>query len=208
MIEISEILDVKQHLQGLKAVIFDLDDTLYGEKEYVRSGYCAVAKELPMIDHAETRLWEAFQAGKPAIDTVLLDAGIEDDALKKKCLSTYRYQIPQIHFYPGVPEMLEDMTKMGYFLGIITDGRPEGQRAKIAALGLERYVDHIIITDDLGGPEFRKPCEKAFCMMQEVAKVPFAEMCYVGDNTRKDFIAPNALGMQTIWFRNSDGLYQ
>ena len=39
MLEISDILEVRKHIEGLKAVIFDLDDTLYSEKEYVRSGY-------------------------------------------------------------------------------------------------------------------------------------------------------------------------
>ena len=37
MIEISNILEVQDHINGLKAVIFDMDDTLYGEKEYVKA---------------------------------------------------------------------------------------------------------------------------------------------------------------------------
>ena len=32
-------------------------------------------------------------------------------------------------------------------------------------------------------------------------------MCYIGDNIHKDFIAPEMLGMEWIWFRNPDGLY-
>ncbi len=44
MIQINKITEVQNYLDGLEAVIFDLDDTLYGEKEYVRSGYREVAK--------------------------------------------------------------------------------------------------------------------------------------------------------------------
>lgn len=65
MIQISEITEVQNYLDGLEAVIFDLDDTLYSEKEYVRSGYREVAKVLPQIQNAEEKLWsflnKAFQ---------------------------------------------------------------------------------------------------------------------------------------------------
>ena len=50
MIVIEQILDCESHLENIDAVIFDLDDTLYGEKEYVRSGYQAVAAGFPQVD--------------------------------------------------------------------------------------------------------------------------------------------------------------
>ena len=103
--------------------------------------------------------------------------------------------------------MLEEFRNHGLKLGIITDGRPEGQRAKLQVLGLEPMVDEIIVTDEFGGPEFRKPNSKAFQVMREKLDVSYDEMCYVGDNTKKDFIAPEQLGMRSIWFKNSDGLY-
>ena len=34
-----------------------------------------------------------------------------------------------------------------------------------------------------------------------------SQMVYVGDNTDKDFQAPRQLGMQQVWFRNTEGLY-
>ncbi len=207
MIEITNITDVMQHLDGLKAIIFDLDDTLYGEKEYVRSGYHAVAKLLPQVEDAERKLWMAFENKKSAIDEVLISEGIYTEELKKQCLETYRYHQPDIHFYAGVVDMLMELRKRGYLLGIITDGRPEGQRAKIKALDMEKYIDHIIVTDELGGIQYRKPNEKAFVLMKERIGVEYAEMCYVGDNTKKDFVAPEKLGMKSIRFRNADGLY-
>ncbi len=207
MIEIQSITDLMQHLDGLKAVIFDLDDTLYGEKEYVKSGYKAVADILPEIEDAASKLWKAFEEKKSAIDELLLSEGIYSDELKQKCLEVYRHHQPNIHLYDGVAEMLTQLRKQGILLGIITDGRPEGQRSKIKGLDLERYVDYIIVTDELGGIEYRKPHKKAFVLMKEQLGVEYSEMCYVGDNIRKDFIAPEKLGMKSIWFRNTDGLY-
>ncbi len=207
MIEIQRVTDVMQHLVGLKAVIFDLDDTLYGEKEYVRSGYHAVAKLLSQVEKVEQKLWEAFERKKSAIDEVLISEGIYTEELKQRCLEIYRYHHPNIHPYDGVIQMLAELREKGYLLGIITDGRSEGQRAKIEALGIERYIDHIIITDELGGIEYRKPNERAFVLMKNALDCEYEQLCYVGDNCRKDFIAPDHLGMKPIWFRNSDGLY-
>ncbi len=207
MVEIETVTDVRMHLNGLKAIIFDLDDTLYGEKEYVRSGYRAVAELLPEVSDCETKLWKAFEEGKSAMDEVLKNEGIYTDERKQTCLKTYRFHQPQIHFYDGVAEMLAGLREAGYQLGVITDGRPEGQRAKIAALGLESLVDRIIITDELGGVEYRKPNPAAFVRMSELLGVECSEMCYVGDNIRKDFIAPEQLGMRCVWVRNEDGLY-
>lgn len=207
MIEISRVTEVNQYIAGLKAIIFDLDDTLYGEKKYVRSGYHAVAGILPQVVDCEGKLWRAFEEGKSAFDEVLKNEGIYTDELKQKCLQTYRFQVPEIHLYDGVADMLVQLRAVGYKLGIITDGRPEGQKAKIEALGIEKYVDYIIITDEIGGIEYRKPNDTAFRMMKENLDVEYSEMCYVGDNIKKDFIAPEKLGMRCIWFRNKDGLY-
>ena len=207
MIEIYNVLEVKSHIEGLKAIIFDMDDTLYGEKEYVRSGYQQIAKVLPQVEHAAEKLWRLFEEKKPAIDMLLSEEGIDSDELKQLCLKTYRFQEPEIHLYPGVKELLAELKEQGYLLGVITDGRPEGQRAKIKALGLEKLVDHLIVTDEFGGAEFRKPNPLAFETMKEKMGVEYSQMCYVGDNIKKDFIAPENLGMRCIWFKNNDGLY-
>lgn len=208
MIEINEITDVMSYIDGLFAVVFDLDDTLYSEKEYVRSGYKEVARILPQVADAEEKLWSSFEEKKPAIDTVLKEADIYSDELKERCLSAYRNHEPDIHLYVGVADMLKEIRKKGLGIGIITDGRPDGQKRKINALGLERMVDVIIITDELGGLEYRKPCGKAFHLMRDmIGNGGYSAMCYVGDNIKKDFIAPEEFGMRCIWFRNKNGLY-
>lgn len=207
MLEISDILEVRKHIEGLKAVIFDLDDTLYSEKEYVRSGYGKIAKVIPQVEDAAEKLWTLFEEKKPAIDELLKKEKIDSEEVKQACLHAYRYQIPDIHLYEGVAKMLKEFRASGLKLGIITDGRPEGQRAKLQVLSLETLVDEIIVTDEFGGAEFRKPNPIAFETMKERLGVEYAEMCYVGDNTKKDFIAPDQLGMRSIWFKNVDGLY-
>lgn len=206
MIIIDNILDVAQYLDNIDAVIFDLDDTLYSEKEYVKSGYKAIAKEFIEIANMSQKLWNAFLNSKNAIDYVLKQEGLLTEGNKNKALEIYRNHIPDIHLYEGIEEMLIELNKTKK-IGLITDGRPMGQRNKIKALNLEKYIKEIIVTDELGGVEFRKPNAKAFELMQERLKISLEKMVYIGDNINKDFIAPEKLGMQTIYFRNVDGLY-
>ena len=185
----------------IKGVIFDLDDTLYSEKDYVRSGYKAVSDYLG--GGYEEKLWSFFEAGKPAIDELLKELGREEE--KETTLCVYRYHKPDIHPYPGVTEMIANLKDKGIKVGIITDGRPDGQRNKLEALGLE--VNDVIITDELGGTQFRKPCDIAFRIMMTRWRLNPADIIYVGDNPAKDFQAPQQLGMRSIFFKNDSGLY-
>lgn len=203
---ITNILECENLLDGVDVVVFDLDDTLCSEKDYVRSGYQAVARMFPQVEHMAQKLWAAFEQRLPAIDVVLAAEGLDAPENKADALLAYRTQQPEIAPYPGVRELLVRLKKSKK-LGLITDGRPGGQRAKLQALGIENLFDKIIITDELGGVEWRKPNPEAFRLMSQALEVPFDRMVYIGDNASKDFAAPEKLGMQVIWFKNSDGLY-
>jgi len=186
----------------IRGVIFDLDDTLYSEKEYVKSGYKAVSDFLG--GDYEEQLWNYFESGKLALDVLLEELGRQSE--KEVVLNIYRSHKPSIHLYDGVPELIKELRNKGIKIGIITDGRPEGQRNKIEALGID--VDDIIITDELGGTQFRKPCDVSFRMMATRWRLNLADIVYVGDNPAKDFQAPKQLGIKTVWFNNPDGLYR
>lgn len=204
MISITCILDVEKYLNNIDVVIFDLDDTLYSEIDYVKSGFKEIAKCYPQIFGLYDKLYDAFKRGFKPIDYVVekLDLIYEKD----NWLNIYRTHIPTISLYDGVGEMLARLSK-NKKIAIITDGRPEGQRNKICALKLNEKVDDIIITDELGGISFRKPCTRAFEILKAKYNSEYSKMVYIGDNYTKDFIAPRKLGMQSIFFNNKEGLY-
>lgn len=193
--------DIKQPIKG---VIFDLDDTLYNEKQYIKSGFKAVADYLDRFD-AFSRLCFWFENGKPPIDTYLNEIGLIEQ--KDKCLRIYREHIPDISFNNGAVELITELKNRNIKIGVITDGRPSGQRNKIMSLGLNEIVDDIIITDELGGEQFRKPCDISFRIMQRKWKIPFEQIVYIGDNIHKDFHAPNQLGMRSLLVNNPEALY-
>lgn len=205
--KVMRLADIFEYIGEYEGVIFDLDDTLYLESDYVRSGYREIAKVLNTVPQAEKRLWNYFKGGKNAIDCLLKDEGIYSEELKQRCLQAYRFHKPAITLTREVKEILEKIKSDKAYLGIITDGRPEGQRAKIKALGLETYTTDIIVTDELGGVRYRKPCPLAFERMRQKWKIPYSKMVYIGDNPRKDFTAPEKLGMGAVWFWNAGGLY-
>lgn len=119
-----------------------------------------------------------------------------------------RYKKPDIHLYLGVIDLLKELKTKDIKIGIITDGRPKGQRAKLSALHLHPFIDNFIITDKLGGSQFRKPCVISFRIILTLWRLNPEDVIYVGDNAEKDFQAPQQLGMRSLWFRNEDGLYQ
>lgn len=191
-------------MSTIKGIVFDLDDTLYPEKQYVKSGFKTVAEFLGREDAAE-QLWKYFLKGQPAIDTYLKSQNLLDK--KNECLKVYREHMPNIQLYSGVLELISKLSNKGIKIGIITDGRVQGQKNKVIALGLDKLIEDIIITDELGGEQFRKPNDIAFRIMQCRWRIPFEQMVYVGDNLSKDFQAPNQLGMQSIYVANKEGIY-
>lgn len=196
---------------SIKAVVFDLDDTLYPEIDYVKSGFCAVGEEMQKrfgVQDAARRLNEYFAADRRDVyGRVLRDYGVaftEGDIAD--LIRVYRTHIPKLSLSTEVRETLLALREQGYKLGIVTDGRPFQQRAKIQALGLKELVDTIVITDELGGAEYRKPHPKAFEILCGEFGVKAEETVYVGDNPQKDFAVKKFLPMTTVMVKG--GLYR
>lgn len=194
MIEITNILDAEKYIDNFDVIIFDLDDTLYSEIDYVKSGFKFIS------DGKYDELINSFNKGKKAIDVVF-------PSDKESKLRQYREHFPSISLYPGVKDMLLRIRQKKKKIGLITDGRPEGQRNKIKSLEIEDLFDYIIITDELGGIEYRKPCPLSFQKMKERFDIDYSRMVYIGDNINKDSISPKKLNMSFIYFNNSEGLY-
>ena len=208
MQEIQSITEAGRFGASYRGFIFDLDDTLYNEKDYVRSGYHAVAVHFRQDASFEKMLWDAFLEGKSAFNHVLPEVGMGSEEMIREAVAVYREHDPELSLAEDVRDMLLDLMK-SHKVGIITDGRPEGQKKKIRALGLDRIIEpeDIVITDLLGGIEYRKPNPKAYQLLQQRWNTEYSEMVYIGDNPAKDFLAPEALGMGSIRLMNKEGLY-
>ena len=212
IVEIHDFKDLYHLDEGIGSVIFDLDDTLYSEKDYVRSSFRVVERMLPEVNNIFNKLCAALEKGQPPLETVLKDAGMYSDELLLKCREAIRDHKPEISLYEGVKELFFELHTQKRSIGILIDGTPKVQRAKIEALGLDKMADEILITDELAGHgnvmEFRKPNDLPFLIMRKRLEIPCRNMAFVGDDIEKDFIAPKALGMECYWKKNEDGLYE
>lgn len=195
----------------IKSIVFDLDDTLYPEMDYVNSGFSVVANDAKKrfgIENGEKVLISLFNENSACVFNRFASANGLNDDVANSFIELYRNHIPNIRISDENKNLLTELREKGYKLGIITDGRPQGQRNKILALGLNNLVDKIIITDELGGSEYRKPNPKAFEIMCDEFRIQPNEMVYVGDNPNKDFAVKKILPITTVWLTSGNfGLY-
>ena len=182
--------------QKSRVVVFDLDDTLYKEQDYLLSAYREIASLVETrygapksIGDQMLRWWqEGKNVFRLLIETYTLDLTLDD------LLTVYRSHIPAIWLDEDIRLLLERLHRHAV-LGLISDGRSVTQRHKIEALGLTAYIDEkdILISEETG---FEKPSEEPY--MQMMASYPSCTYYYIGDNPAKDFVAPNRLGWNTV----------
>ena len=180
-----------------KVVCFDLDDTLYKEIDFVESGFRLIVESEKRPDLLPKMMgWR--ERGEDVFFN--LNKAIGKETSKSEYLKIYRFHIPKITLSEGVEETLNQLKGREVILGLITDGRSETQRNKIKALGLDRWFDNdnVIISEEFGS---EKTDERNF--RYYLNKYPGAEYTYVGDNPKKDFIAPNQLGWGTIMLKDN-----
>ena len=189
----------------ITTVVFDLDDTLYDEIEYCKSGFRAVADflaELPEAPPAERifgALWKQFTAGDrtKTFNAALNELDISyDDKRIGELVNVYRNHIPKI----TLPEDSRDvLCELGakYTLALLTDGFLPAQKLKVQSLGIEKYFKCIVYTEQLGR-EFWKPSPAGFEKIMQTSEARPENMVYIADNEKKDFIAPNKLGFLTV----------
>ncbi|HEU4960640.1 MAG TPA: HAD family hydrolase [Sphingomonas sp.] len=171
-----------------RTVVFDLDDTLFAERDYVRSGMAAVAALVEQLNGEACPL-DTLPEADP-LDAIRRRAGLPETALEA-LLWTYRLHRPTITLRPGAAAAIAGCRRRGEAVAVLTDGRAVTQRLKLAALGLD--LDGIFISEELGAT---KPSDIGFGAVERA--LPAASYVYVADNPEKDFLAPNARGWWTI----------
>jgi putative hydrolase of the HAD superfamily len=180
--------------------VFDLDDTLYPYRAFVRSGFRAVSRHL------------ADERGLPAPGVLRVlrqalagpECGRELQALCTRfslgpgslpsLVGVMREHTPTLRLPDGARRTLSALA--GWRIGILTNGDPRIQRRKVAALGLERLVDHVVYASEV--VEGGKPSPRAFEAVLERLHVKPARSVFVGDDLDADIAGAAGVGMKTI----------
>ena len=188
----------------VKVVVFDLDDTLISEKEYIKSGYRHIAEVIGQRfninkDQVYIDLFQLFRESPHNVFNRLYEKyHIEySKEMIIDLVNEYRGHFPDVQYYDDVMQCLNELKVLGIKIGIITDGYAQAQRQKLKAVEADMYFDEIIVTDELGR-DYWKPHPKEFDIIKERFGVCFDEMIYVGDNPGKDFYISTIYPIKTV----------
>ncbi|MCW4048012.1 MAG: HAD-IA family hydrolase [Candidatus Bathyarchaeota archaeon] len=189
----------------VRAVIFDLDNVLYDEQEYIKAAYRNVAIFLSerccfREEQIYQKLLDDFQKKTSLyphlFDDLLTDLGL-DKQLISDVLKIFSNATVNLELYPGAENLLNELKQQKIRLGLVTNGNVETQRNKVRLLGIEKYFDTILYARELGR-ENEKPDPEVYRIALQALKANPEEAICVGDNPHTDFIGAKKIGIRTV----------
>ncbi len=182
-------MDIK--INSSTVIVFDLDDTLYNEIEYLKSAYKEIAMKLegnywmPLY----ARIFSLYRSNENVFEFLSKTYEIS----VKDLIDLYRNHKPNISLFDNVLTIIEQIKAKKGKVCIITDGRKTTQLNKITSLNLSNVINEVVISEEIGT---EKPCQENYLAIEK--KFKDCNYYYIADNLKKDFIAPNKLGWNTI----------
>jgi putative hydrolase of the HAD superfamily len=188
-----------------RAVIFDLDDTLYPERRFVLSGFAAVAAEAERLYGIPRG--EAFGVLRRSLGRGRRGQALQDLAGRfllpadsvRWLRSFFRGHDPRLRL-PMVSAKVVLELRRDWKVGILTNGTPDVQARKVAALGLAGRVDHVVYAMHTGPG---KPDAAAFDTVLGRLEASASESVFVGDDPVCDIEGARRMGLKTVRVRGN-----
>ena len=195
-----------------RVIVFDLDDTLFSEHDYVKSGFQAVSvylKDQYEIQNFFSVAWKLFKSGVrgDVFNRALTELGMGSEAtLISTLVNVYREHDPDIKLFA------DGVWALNYFsdqvpLALISDGYLVAQQKKAEALGVAKFFKEMYFTDQWGR-EYWKPSSFVFEKVESRFGVSGEDCVYIADNPKKDFISPNKMGWLSVRVKRKGSEYQ
>ena len=206
-------------MHNIRAVLFDLDDTLHDDtyayttaaqevaaEVAAEHGIDALALKKAYIAEAEgfwhrltpkelkTKLsqWRANMWSN-----ALRSVGLDDARLAERSASNYHvYRKKYYALFPGALDLLRELKERGIKLALLTNGVSETHREKITLLQIAEYFDAIFLADEVG---MVKPDPLLFAHACTKLQTSPSESAMVGDRYERDIAGAMAAGLFTIW---------
>lgn len=187
----------------LRCVLFDLDETLYPERRFLLSGCRAVAVALESVRGVPRRESFTFMQywirrhGRAHVLQALCRHYVLPRTWVEDMVAIIRRHQPDIRLPSASVDVLESLRAANLRIGVVTNGAPDVQRRKVAALGLAPLVDAVIYGEEHapGG----KPHPAVFARALLRLQVPAAATAFVGDHPVNDVWGAASAGLQTVW---------
>jgi putative hydrolase of the HAD superfamily len=197
-------------MADLRAVTIDLDDTLFPQSAWLAGAWAAVAAAAApygVPDLLPALLAVAAEGSDKGaiIDRALAAVGVDGSEYVFALVAAFStWAPPSLDLYPGARDALVRLRSAGLTLAVITDGNPVIQRSKLRALGLFELVDHVVISDEIGGRATRKPSPAPFLRALELCGCSATQAVHIGDRPAKDVVGAAVVGMRAIRVRTGE----
>ncbi len=189
----------------IKAIIFDLDDTLYdcsgtlvlkgkklAAKIISKTIKCSEEEALKLQMEIEGRLGpKADIAGE--ISSLY---NLQEDFCKEITNTINTLEVDGAVLFPDTMDSINELKRLGYKLFLVTFGKRKMQKKKINTLGLERAFDEIVITEN---PQGKEKCFRE--IITKYGLEPEQVLC-VGDKIKDEIEVGRKLGMSTALMKH------
>jgi putative hydrolase of the HAD superfamily len=183
-----------------RALVFDLDDTLYPERRFALSGFAAVAEYMSGrygIErcHVFQTLTQSLRRGTRESAFQAVTSAFNVPAIAASDMTqVYREHVPALRLPAVSRQVLED-ARHSWRVGVLTNGLPAIQRRKVRALGVDDLVDVVVYAQETGGG---KPAETAFRAVCEALGIPATRAVMAGDDPWCDIDGGRRAGLRVI----------
>ncbi len=209
------MLDVSK----IKAVFFDVDDTLYDQMETFRQAVQASAmptEDLPtevffkQLRHHSDVLWSDYKSGALSLEKMrmlrimnacnALNTSIsEEQALHFQ--ACYEEAQAELKMHPEAMPFIRTLLNRGITVGLLTNGPVDHQMKKLKQFQLPQLLpEHLIFISDALG--IAKPDVNVFYHINKVSGVSAEACCYIGDSWENDIASSTEAGWQSIWINH------
>tara|TARA_B110000503_G_scaffold125485_1_gene193103 strand:+ start:8049 stop:8768 length:720 start_codon:yes stop_codon:yes gene_type:complete len=199
-----------------KAVIFDLDDTLYSYElchdlalkkvQFKLKNEFGVSENKFIQLYSQANKEVKYNLGRVSsshnkflyFKNILEKIGFKPYVYSALAIEELYWQtfFDNIEPFKGLKELFETLRLLNIKSGIITNFSAYHQFKKVVYLGIEDYIDHIISSEELG---CEKPQPKLFKDMIEILDVSFGEIWMVGNSVKEDIEpAKETIGAKTF----------
>ncbi|WP_328990775.1 HAD family hydrolase [Kribbella sp. NBC_01245] len=204
----------------MKAVIFDLDDTLFDHTRSITLGVFQWLEELQVVA-TDNHIAEWFAIEKVNFNSWLAGEVSHQEQRRNRLRSFLPYlglPVPEdldsaydvfLRCYEQQWAAFDDAEPALSFakgndlrIGVLTNGTTLQQNAKLAAIGLADHVEVVCTSESLGAG---KPAPEAYLSTCTALGVAPADACMIGDNLELDVIAARRAGLSAVHLDRAAG---
>ena len=192
----------------MKAVLFDLDGTLHDRPQTIRRWLGAHIQHFDLPEAYGPRFIElddfGYRSKSEVLPQLVQELGLSHDPaeLLKHYSTALEWACPMPHAH----DTLRELRRLGFKLGVVTNGWVEAQAKCMEICGLTGLVDDVVISKAVN---LSKPDPRIYHLALDRLGVSAAETWFVGDySPQNDVWGPQQIGLKTAYLPTGHALGQ